>query len=135
MPALGELDDRFPPTKENSNVRNDCRGRLRPELTELPLRMRGLPLDERGYPVPWFVAWIDGKPEFRCRYGEMAPSGAAKTLLGVRPAARGESGLRHRPDVRAQPHHRRAASTSPMCGVVAEKLPVSLAASNAPAGE
>jgi hypothetical protein len=20
---------------------------------------------ERGYPVPWFVAWVDGKPEFR----------------------------------------------------------------------
>jgi hypothetical protein len=25
-----------------------------------------LPVDpERGYPVPWFVLWIDGKPEFR----------------------------------------------------------------------
>lgn len=31
----------------------------------LPVRMRGLPVDERGYPVPWFVKWIDGKPEFR----------------------------------------------------------------------
>ena len=38
---------------------------LRPELTELPLRMRGLPIDERGYPVPWFVPFIDGQPEFR----------------------------------------------------------------------
>jgi hypothetical protein len=28
--------------------------------------MRSLPVDERGYPVPWFVAWIDGRPEFRC---------------------------------------------------------------------
>lgn len=27
--------------------------------------MRTLPLDERGYPVPWFVSWVDGKPEFR----------------------------------------------------------------------
>lgn len=27
--------------------------------------MADLPLDERGYPVPWFVAWIDGKPDFR----------------------------------------------------------------------
>jgi hypothetical protein len=27
--------------------------------------MRGLDIDDRGYPVPWFVAWIDGKPEFR----------------------------------------------------------------------
>jgi hypothetical protein len=31
----------------------------------LPQRMRELPLDERGFPVPWFVAWIDGKTEFR----------------------------------------------------------------------
>ncbi|MCE9605057.1 MAG: hypothetical protein K8U03_09180 [Planctomycetia bacterium] len=27
--------------------------------------MRKLPRDERGYPIPWFVAWVDGKPEFR----------------------------------------------------------------------
>jgi len=28
--------------------------------------MAHLPLDERGYPVPFFVAWVDGKPDFRC---------------------------------------------------------------------
>lgn len=38
---------------------------LRPELETMPDKMRRLPLDERGYPVPWFVAWLDGKPEFR----------------------------------------------------------------------
>lgn len=38
---------------------------LRPELEALPSRMQGLPVDERGYVVPWFVDWIDGKPEFR----------------------------------------------------------------------
>ena len=38
---------------------------LRPELEPLPKRMNGLPIDERGFPVPWFVGWIDGKPEFR----------------------------------------------------------------------
>jgi hypothetical protein len=27
--------------------------------------MVGLPVDERGYVVPWFVDWLDGKPEFR----------------------------------------------------------------------
>lgn len=31
----------------------------------LPARMRHLPINERGYPVPWFVAWIDGVPDFR----------------------------------------------------------------------
>jgi hypothetical protein len=27
--------------------------------------MKKLPIDARGYPVPWFVCWIDGKPDFR----------------------------------------------------------------------
>jgi len=31
----------------------------------LPDRMKALPVDRRGYPVPWFVTWIDGEPEFR----------------------------------------------------------------------
>jgi hypothetical protein len=27
--------------------------------------MQNLPVDKRGYPVPWFVDWINGEPEFR----------------------------------------------------------------------
>jgi len=38
---------------------------MRPELAPLPPRLALLAIDERGYPVPWFVAWVDGKPEFR----------------------------------------------------------------------
>lgn len=38
---------------------------LRSGLPPLPARMRKLPTDERGYPVPWFVGWIDGRPDFR----------------------------------------------------------------------
>jgi hypothetical protein len=38
---------------------------LRPELGVLPARLRRLPLDQRGYPVPWFVEWVNGVPEFR----------------------------------------------------------------------
>lgn len=38
---------------------------VRPELEALPPRLQRLPVDERGYPVPWFVAWVDGRPEFR----------------------------------------------------------------------
>jgi hypothetical protein len=34
-------------------------------MPELPRRMRRLPIDERGYPVPWFVGWVGGKPDFR----------------------------------------------------------------------
>lgn len=44
---------------------------LRPELKDIPIRMMDLPVDpERGYPVPWFVEWIDGKPEFRLMNGD-----------------------------------------------------------------
>jgi len=38
---------------------------IRPELTDLPRHMKALPVDARGYPVPWFVAWENGLPEFR----------------------------------------------------------------------
>jgi hypothetical protein len=37
----------------------------RVDMETLPARMRSLPVDERGYVVPWFVDWVDGKPEFR----------------------------------------------------------------------
>lgn len=38
---------------------------LRHALPEVPLRMRSLPLDSRGVPVPYFSKWTDGKPDFR----------------------------------------------------------------------
>lgn len=37
----------------------------RANLPPMPPRIASLPVDDRGYPVPWFVAWIDGKPDFR----------------------------------------------------------------------
>jgi hypothetical protein len=38
---------------------------LRPELPPLPPRLRHLPLDGRGYPVPYFVTWVNGSPDHR----------------------------------------------------------------------
>lgn len=39
---------------------------LRPELAHIvPPRMSHRPIDARGYTVPWFVQWIEGKPDFR----------------------------------------------------------------------
>ena len=35
------------------------------ELRNLPDSMAALPHDSRGFPVPKFVAWIDGEPDFR----------------------------------------------------------------------
>jgi hypothetical protein len=34
-------------------------------LPDMPERIKRLPLDSRGFPVPWFVEWIDGEPDFR----------------------------------------------------------------------
>jgi hypothetical protein len=31
----------------------------------MPELMQKLPVDERGFPVPWFVAWFGDKPDFR----------------------------------------------------------------------
>lgn len=42
-----------------------CPHNLRKDLEPLPERIARLPVSSRGYPVPWFVAWIDGVPEFR----------------------------------------------------------------------
>lgn len=38
---------------------------LRAGLPPLPPKMTYLPIDERGYPVPYFVEWVNGKPDHR----------------------------------------------------------------------
>lgn len=38
---------------------------LRPGLPPLPPKMRGLHIDKRGFPVPFFVAMINGEPDHR----------------------------------------------------------------------
>ncbi len=43
---------------------------MRGDLPPLTERIASLPIDERGYPVPYFVQWIDGKPDFRIMDGE-----------------------------------------------------------------
>jgi hypothetical protein len=35
------------------------------KLPEMPPRIARLPRDSRGYPIPWFVHWEDGVPDFR----------------------------------------------------------------------
>jgi hypothetical protein len=32
---------------------------------DAPFNIQALPVDKRGYPVPWFAEWIGGEPEFR----------------------------------------------------------------------
>lgn len=38
---------------------------LRPGMPTLPARMAALPIDDRGFPVPFFVAYVNGKPDHR----------------------------------------------------------------------
>lgn len=38
---------------------------MNPNLEPLTDRIAKLPMSDKGYPVPWFVEWVDGKPEFR----------------------------------------------------------------------
>lgn len=38
---------------------------LRADIAEPPRFMQHLPIDRRGFPVPWFVDWVNGEPEFR----------------------------------------------------------------------
>lgn len=44
---------------------NECPVVAKVNFDTIPRSMKTLPVDERGYPVPWFVDWRDGKPEFR----------------------------------------------------------------------
>lgn len=55
---------------------------LRPELAALPTRMVKLPV-VRGYPVPWFVEWIDGVPEFRVMDGRKLVRAVQERLCWV----------------------------------------------------
>lgn len=46
---------------------------IRPGLPPLPPKMAHLPIDERGFPVPWFVELIDGKPDHRVMCARKLP--------------------------------------------------------------
>lgn len=39
--------------------------RTESRFDDLPARIARLPVDRRGYPIPKFVKWIDGEPDFR----------------------------------------------------------------------
>ena len=54
-----------------------------------PRRMRRLPVSPRGFPVPWFVAWLGGVPDFRCiGLGKLVKAIHQALLLAVRRATR-----------------------------------------------
>lgn len=52
-------------------------------LHSLPVGMRDLPRDERGIPVPWFVDWFSGKPDFRVVDGRKLIEGWKRDLCWI----------------------------------------------------
>jgi hypothetical protein len=59
--------------------------RMREDLeTFAPERIKRLPVDPvRGMPVPWFVAWVEGKPEFRVADGRKYARAVRENLCWV----------------------------------------------------
>jgi hypothetical protein len=56
---------------------------IRPDLpTPLPSGVARLPR-RRGYPVPWFVGWIGGEPEFRMADSEKLALAVRRSLCWV----------------------------------------------------
>jgi hypothetical protein len=49
----------------------------------LPRKMQHLPIDDRGYVIPWFVEYVDGKPEFRCANQGKFAAALSKKLCWV----------------------------------------------------
>lgn len=60
-----------------------CRGRYRSDLPALPARMGGLPIDNRGFPVPFFASWVDGEPEFRVVHRETIMKAVRRKLCWI----------------------------------------------------
>jgi hypothetical protein len=61
--------------------------KLRDNLPPLPERMKSLPVDKRGFPVPWFVQWLtdDGLPTDPGKgYPEFRIADALKRVRAVR---------------------------------------------------
>lgn len=50
---------------------------------DLPKAMQALPVDHRGFPVPWFVQWIDGEPVFPAMDGTKLVSAQRDGLCWV----------------------------------------------------
>ena len=69
--------------KEERGVAMNVDVDLRRELEPLPPKMRHLPVDHRGFVVPYFVAWIDGVPDHRIVDGRKWPLAVRDRLCWV----------------------------------------------------
>ena len=46
--------------------------KLNQAITHIPVpeKMRRLKISDKGFPIPWFVDYVNGKADFRCMDGE-----------------------------------------------------------------
>lgn len=58
-------------------------------VVDMPARMARLPRDKHGRPVPWFVHWADGQPDFRVIGAGRVPDAHRLRLCWVCGQARG----------------------------------------------
>ena len=66
---------------------------VRKGLPELPRRFAGLPVDKRGYPVPWFVEWSDGEPDHRIARHEALSEALRRNLCWLCGQPLGRNGV------------------------------------------
>lgn len=62
-----EEDDAADERRKQMGITPQCphANQLRHDVAPPPKFMQKLPIDKRGYPIPWFVDYINGEPEFR----------------------------------------------------------------------
>lgn len=58
---------------------------MNPSIKDIPIptSVSKLPIGKNGYPVPWFVAMVDGEPEFRCADGRKLVKAIMQSLCWV----------------------------------------------------
>lgn len=83
--------------------------KYRPDLETPTQRIAPLPV-HRGYPVPWFVGWVNGEPEFRAMDGEKFVRAIRERLCWVCGQTIGSYGKR-------EPHPVYTFVAGPMCGI------------------
>ena len=90
-------------------MESELMNELRADLPWLPKHMQHLPVDHRGFPIPWFVETLadSGTRLPHRRLQETSGRGQAEAVLGVRRAPRAVHGVCPRPDVCGDAHHLR----------------------------
>lgn len=67
---------------QKNSIENNLQRKYRDDLPPIPERMKKLPV-ERGFPVPWFVVFVDGHYDFRVVDARKVPLAVNKHLCWI----------------------------------------------------